>query len=198
VEYAVENEHKYWKMYTATHFRIDSLLVGVWLSYYYHFHRPRFFEVMRRYRMAIKLAALFFAVMFFFNSALGLHKALLYPMGFLCWLSVLALGITSASLARWTTDKHNFPLRFLVFSGFYSYNIYLWHMPVIRWAELYFPFVLEIKAHFGLSLLFYTSSSILVGVVVTKLIEAPLLKIRDKRFPSKFNVDDGKKLQKET
>ena len=62
------------------------------------------------------------------------------------------------------------------FIGFYSYSIYLWHLPVLyvlRWLRL--P-----PASAGI----YFAGSLVVGVLVAKAVEIPTLRLRDWWFPA--------------
>ena len=71
--------------------------------------------------------------------------------------------------------------------GVYSYAIYIWHVPVIRIVEMVLG-----RADFTFSRVYVVASayvlSIVAGVIVTKIIERPFLKIRDKVFPSKVGL----------
>ena len=82
--------------------------------------------------------------------------------------------------------------RFLVFVGQHSYAIYLWHVFINIYA-LRFILSTEWDAPNGtissvafwlLYITLYVSLSIGVGVLFTKAVETPFLKLRDRLFPS--------------
>src|SRR5262249_35331117 len=59
--------------------------------------------------------------------------------------------------------------------GYFSYSIYLWHRPI----SLFFDSLPQNTEMFGA----YLMGCISVGVVMSKLIEIPSLRIRDRCFP---------------
>jgi peptidoglycan/LPS O-acetylase OafA/YrhL len=70
--------------------------------------------------------------------------------------------------------------------GAYSYSIYLWHMPVrdgVHWMTTALGLGVLSCALFGT--LFYIAGSVIIGVGVAELIEMPMLRLRDRLFPSR-------------
>ncbi len=69
------------------------------------------------------------------------------------------------------------------FVGMYSYSIYLWHIAVLVWA----PVVLRRALHLNLSSAaaktLYFVVSLGVGIFLSRLIEYPMLRVRDRLFP---------------
>lgn len=68
--------------------------------------------------------------------------------------------------------------------GALSYSIYLWHMPVARVLEG-LPFPGSPGTAFLSRAASYAALSVAVGVAMSKLIEIPVLRWRDRRFPSR-------------
>ncbi len=65
----------------------------------------------------------------------------------------------------------------LAWIGFYSYSIYLWHLP---WLA-----VCRIRVFSGpWQALAYYAGSIAIGVLVAKLVEIPALRLRDRWLPA--------------
>jgi glycosyltransferase involved in cell wall biosynthesis len=73
------------------------------------------------------------------------------------------------------------PLSFL---GFYSYSIYLWHIPVRRWLPSLLNRICGEKLPIGWELTAYLVASVVVGFGMAKLVEVPILRFRDRYFPS--------------
>jgi peptidoglycan/LPS O-acetylase OafA/YrhL len=68
--------------------------------------------------------------------------------------------------------------------GKHSYSIYLWHMFIVVWGfpliEGTFDVVLSSEAKLGM----YLAGSFGLGVFMAKGVEVPMLRIRDRWFPS--------------
>jgi len=68
--------------------------------------------------------------------------------------------------------------------GIYSYTIYLVHVPLaIVFAEIY-PRLNGAINQYVLHAI-YCASSLLVGMIVSKLVEIPFLRLRERLFPSR-------------
>jgi peptidoglycan/LPS O-acetylase OafA/YrhL len=75
--------------------------------------------------------------------------------------------------------------------GFYSYSIYLWHMPMKDWGLRMIRYVLKrfdsqaiLSIYSNLEWLIYIVGSVILGIIVARFIEIPALKLRDRIFPS--------------
>jgi peptidoglycan/LPS O-acetylase OafA/YrhL len=68
--------------------------------------------------------------------------------------------------------------------GYYSYSVYLWHMPVKDWFAPLFRIGLGIPKTYLTEAATYFTLSIVLGIVMAKLVEFPMLKLRDRWFPS--------------
>jgi peptidoglycan/LPS O-acetylase OafA/YrhL len=147
-----------------THLRVDSLGFGVLLSYWYHFRRDSF-EGLRPFRLlliAVGVAALAPAFLW------PLEARFIHTFG----LTLFYLGsgsiLTGLLLCRLPESRL---LGLVALVGAHSYSIYLWHMPVIRWLSLQ-------------SVWTAVFLSVLVGVVMARVVEFPVLRLRDRLFPS--------------
>jgi len=145
-----------------THLRVDALLAGVTLGYFAHFQSQSFQEAGRRWVLALGVA---------FSAVL-----LLLPMVLQLMFAYVAFSFVVAWVANQKPSSSKFfhPVAWI---GYYSYSIYLWH-PIgmlslghlpLRWFR--FPL--------------YAIIAIGPGVVMSKLIEIPFLRIRDKFWPSR-------------
>lgn len=180
-----------------THLRIDSLFVGVALSYGVHFARPRM-DALRRGWPAI--AALSLACFAPFTRA-TYDSALAYTIGY----TLLATGSAGLVLLAWFASEAAaadsppnrpaatapaaalLPVRWLARIGTYSYSIYLWHMPFTV------PIVMHLRGHIGLwgsplhyplMLAVYACLAIGLGTLMFHLVEWPALALRERFFPA--------------
>ncbi|MES2389540.1 MAG: acyltransferase [Bacteroidota bacterium] len=177
---------------TPTHLRIDSLLFGVLIAYYYHFAPATITKVYFKFRYTL----LFFACAVFiwqgmpdFNLIPFEIKIMLVPINFsLLYLASGVLIVATLSdagatmLLKKITTKPVY--EFVAFTGFYSYNIYLWHLwgGILLNAFLYrkFPILVQYPI---LPALFYFATAFGLGIGITHLVEIPFLSLRDRFFP---------------
>ncbi|MDD5198739.1 MAG: acyltransferase [Terrimicrobiaceae bacterium] len=191
---AVRVMHSLWTPYDhythlfPTHLRIDSLLMGVLISYLWCFHREAFLAHVTRWRWPLAvMGLLLFAHPFVFlepwrtwwQSSLGL-TALYLGAGMIVAVT-LSLPDVRQPLIRW-------PLLFVAMAGVSSYAIYLWHMPWKVWGPTYLQKAMGIRRPVQLgpedAFWFFIFGSLLLGILLTLLVEQPLLLLRNKLFPS--------------
>jgi peptidoglycan/LPS O-acetylase OafA/YrhL len=154
-----------------THMRIDALLAGVALGYFYHFRRSLFDRFTGHYALMLATLMIIPSLLLpqrnHFMQTFGL-TGLLFGFSFLVAWSVVRtpksrIGRIVAKSAAWI--------------GFYSYSIYLWHT-----ALLY----LFLDRAGPPALLFwgYLAACVVGGVVMAHLIEMPYLALRERLFPN--------------
>jgi peptidoglycan/LPS O-acetylase OafA/YrhL len=177
----------YGLIYAPTHNRLDGLFFGVFLGYLQHFRSDFLQSLLCRKSVLVGAA---------FLSALLLSPALLLPQrnkvmvtagltasylgfGILLMLSLHVRGILPGFVARPCSALGDG----LAAIGMYSYSIYLWHEPVrvVGFALIrrLLGFPLGPWVHFFV----YLTATILVGVTFSRLVEYPILKLRDRFLP---------------
>ncbi len=184
-----------WKtLYYPTHFRVDSLLFGVLISYVYHFHRS-WFERLRPYRILILLSALVL-----------LAPVTLWPLGTgrfcvsigftLLYLSFGGILIVTM-LTDWSRCPHHLAraaqpmVRVLQLLGIYSYTIYITHFALYRLVpDMNDALRGWLTTHWGLSTwpatliicTVYVVIAIGSGMLLSHVVERPVLAWRERRF----------------
>lgn len=171
----------------ATHLRFDGLLVGGLLAYFVHF-RPAALTLARAHpRAALALGALLALPVMAATPdvspwvAGGGLTAMYLGFG-LVVLGVVSLENASPRTAPCTSRV----ARAFARVGFYSYGIYLWHVDLAQtpmkkaaaWLEPLGP-----TLTWCVAIGCYVGTAVLVGVVMSKLVEAPALRLRDLFFP---------------
>jgi peptidoglycan/LPS O-acetylase OafA/YrhL len=164
---------------SATHLRLDGLMFGVCLSYLHHFEPERLRAVIggRRGLVAVLGAAMILPAFLFRLET----TFLVYTFGFCSFYlgsGLLVLSLTFAPLPP------NPLIRALAFFGTYSYSIYLWHITVRDSVSR----GLRLFHHSGawwIGFLIYFAGSFAIGTLMAKLIEVPILRIRDRLFPDR-------------
>ena len=165
-----------------THLRLDSLLCGVLLSYYYHFHTEQTLAFARKYRWPL------IAVGFLLLVPVYTHVQwdyFVHTFGFMyAYVGFAILLLVSLTFAIPTKGPASVPFRIVAFCGAYSYGIYLWHMPVKLWGDMYLQRWFGWDTSLRRELLVYLIGSFAVGIFFSAIIEYPMLRLRDRWFPS--------------
>jgi peptidoglycan/LPS O-acetylase OafA/YrhL len=161
-----------------THLRIDALMAGAILAYSWAF------DSLKASIESQPRAVLFFGV----AGACCFVLPFILPLTSSRWLvtwgfSVLSLASVGVILFALVWLRSS-ALSSLGSIGRYSYGIYLWHIPVGGWLVPAARYLVPPIKFWPLEFLFYLGSSIVLGVIMTKLIELPFLIYRDRVIPS--------------
>ena len=182
-------ELRWEKVIAPTHMRIDSLFFGVMLAYFYHVH-PAGLARFARHRWLLILAGLALI------SPMAFIDQLNSPFVFTVGLTMLYLGYGAILLAFVHTKPGDGLLGKAIASriaavvawiGVFSYSIYLWHIdlsiePITAWLMPHLPHK-PVSLYWLISMGISIPTAILAGVLMAKLIEMPVLTLRERLFP---------------
>jgi len=156
--------------FVQTHLRADGILIGVLVSYLFHFTNFNQFFIKNKYlffliAIALIIPAFIFKGGSFFMNTWGLSMV---NMGF----GIFTLWSINTTIfeKKWNSTLSSV----FAFIGVHSYSIYLWHLNALHFSEKY----LDPKS-ITTSFVFF-ASSILIGSFFSIIIEKPFLKIRDR------------------
>jgi peptidoglycan/LPS O-acetylase OafA/YrhL len=165
-----------------THLRIDSLFFGVLLSYFFHFRRAAWASLLRWRWLLLPLSVLLlvpslvFALDDFVMNTVGLTCLYLGFGGLL----IVAVAARSSLLGR--------PVALvLAYIGAHSYSIYLWHGPAHSWLPALLRRLTGSEIDYAVEIAVSVVGAVGLGIVMAKLIELPVLHLRDRFFPSGSN-----------
>jgi peptidoglycan/LPS O-acetylase OafA/YrhL len=168
-------------VYFYTHTRLDGLLLGVALAAVRTFW-PQWFEALQRQR------ALLLAVF-----AVGLWRLYVdfdaYPAPDAMSSPFLITFVAYASAALLLLlyrpgGSHGRLYRLVARIGVFSYGIYLWHVSVerpVNWAVAHVPHPFVAVT----SMLLPYALAIPLGIIATRLVELPFLRLRQRIVPSR-------------
>jgi peptidoglycan/LPS O-acetylase OafA/YrhL len=166
--------------YFYTHTRIDALLMGVTLAILRQFY-PEWFALLQRQRIFLgMLVAAALVALYFDTDAVPAPQSMTSPL----LVTLVDYGSAALLLLLYRPGKkHRLPYRAVARMGIFSYGIYLWHVSVLRPVDalvLYFPrAMVPVTSTFLPYLL-----AISLGIAATKLVELPLLRLRERLVPA--------------
>ena len=166
----LRGEQQFW-----THLRLDSLMAGVAISYLVHWgYVPT--GKLSRIVMAVG-AALLLSPLLWWRA----HNPHMQTFGY----SLLWAGFGIIVLLASTPVSERGPTRIeaaLAYVGRHSYSIYLWHIPLyMALLKIARPMFLEPSlAHMAE----WVGLCVLLGVVMAKAVEFPMLRLRERWYPN--------------
>ncbi|HLX44588.1 MAG TPA: acyltransferase [Bryobacteraceae bacterium] len=167
--------------YEPSHLRFDTLFFGVFLAYLHNFHTGILQRLMT-YPFRFPIAAV--GVLSFIPAIfLSPTEPIVYTLGFTSiyfgFGTMLLLSIYKEPSGR---PQPGFVFRSIGKIGTYSYTLYLWHLPtaqVFSTLASRFLTVNQYVLHAA-----YLTASIAIAVCLSKLIEIPVLRLRERLFPA--------------
>ena len=166
-----------WFIYCGTHLRIDSLFFGVLLAYLCHFQQ-----------LHLRLAAVP-SVVLVGAGLVCLSPAFMINVAVYHWvwaglvvLLYIGAGFLVLAATRLTVSS-NLVVRLLAALGAASYSIYLWHMAVNIYCTRLVERTLGLSDYW-VYFLVYFGGSLALGWLMSRLVELPILTLRDRLFPS--------------
>jgi len=165
-----------------THLRIDSLLIGVVIAYFYHEHHATTARLIARYRMHLFVAA---GALLLPSFVMDLKQTpWIYSYGMMTnYLGAAALLCAILPMRQ----RAGWLARSVAAVGRHSYSIYLWHMTAygitIGWITGESLGKPDWPVPYALHLAVFLAAAIMVGIVLSLLIEVPTLKLRDRLSP---------------
>jgi peptidoglycan/LPS O-acetylase OafA/YrhL len=158
-----------------THLQIDSLFTGVVLSYYYH-TRDGFAGAVRRHAPVLAAGAVLCLV-----AAQSIPDAMTrFVAGHLLTNAGFGALVVIAVVLPASRDWFS---RAGARVGSQSYSIYLWHAAVMAFGAVIVPRVLGRQVGFYETVAWYVPSAFVIGLLMAKSIELPVLRLRDRWFP---------------
>jgi peptidoglycan/LPS O-acetylase OafA/YrhL len=170
-----------------THFRIDTLVIGTLLAYYHTFYPAAFSAVFRQRWVASLLASILLLALGIYWRLEDYFFAQTFGLSCLAFGYALLVGLSVEWEEKFTNCSWTSPGGTV---GRNSYSIYLWHMAVadcvLRGSNA-FP-----ELPFPIWLLAYAAGSLLLGALLTRLVEEPFLRLRSRVSPQRLPVHEPK------
>jgi peptidoglycan/LPS O-acetylase OafA/YrhL len=160
-----------------THLRIDSLTFGVLLSYLKIYENQRFKVIKHWASHPISFVVAVGVISL--NFIIPIQHPYISTVGFS--INYLMFGL----LLIWSINNEElyYP-EWIVKIGYYSYSIYLWHFLFRDWPMLFTQNMLSVDLPVSVASIIYMLGGIFSGIFFAKLIEIPILNLRNKLFPS--------------
>ncbi|HXB40349.1 MAG TPA: acyltransferase [Bacteroidia bacterium] len=170
--------HGNYQNHFFTHTRIDSLFTGVLLCYGWKYHKEKL--------LAFRNGAgyLLPGICIIFLAGFGLMQ----PQSYLTQgPGFTVIAFCCAGILLWVLGSENKTTSLtkpFAMTGFYSYAIYLVHIPALEILDLFGISETGGMLNAGYFCI-YVFVCIAAGIFFSELVEQPLLKMRDEFFPSK-------------
>lgn len=158
-----------------THLRMDGLLLGVLLSYLFHF-RDGFTQFINNHKTALLLTGLvLISPLLYVKGGSIFYNTIGFNIIHLGFAALVAYAAQGELVGRFANHiPASYLIRMISYIGVYSYSIYVWHLLLSDFIEK----VLDLKTGGVL----YLAVTISGGMLLSMAIEQVFLKIRDRYF----------------
>lgn len=168
----------------GTHLRMDSLMFGVFLSYLWHFHASAIAHAMlRKTRWLLIFGGVLLLTPAFLYDYLQPQNRWVLIFGFTLFYA--GAGCLMIGSLKVFENRSSWLTRGFAYLGSYSYSAYLWHLVAMNGIKDLLPRWTS-PAHFGW---YYTPLAFgaiwVLGIVAGKLVEFPILRLRNRLFPAR-------------
>lgn len=180
---------RYWlavtghSIFLPTHARLDSIGYGVLLAMLFHFAPDRF-DRLRSKTWLWALCAVLSIVNLRFHHLPKYMLAEQHDAATVFAISLLLLLYRPLPAGQF----HSRLYRFVAWIGLYSYGIYLWHVSTVGPCE---ALLRHLPGGAVVRGIVVRVAEVAVGVVTTRLCEAPALRLRDRLFPRRVDTPVG-------
>jgi peptidoglycan/LPS O-acetylase OafA/YrhL len=161
----------------ATHVRIDSLFYGVLLSYLWHY---RWSEAQKA-RISSRRWLFLIGGLVLLYPATRLNEDWVRVFGFISFY--LGSGCLLLSVLSLDRSPVGWLAKSLAWLGKHSYSVYLWHVMAGSWLFVPVGFKTHSLPGWLLNVVIYFTLCWIIGILMARLVEFPVLKIRDRLFP---------------
>lgn len=161
-----------------TQYRADALACGVLLAYLCQF-KPDFFERLCSNKLLLSIAVVIGYVVIAMARD---DKRFISTIGYSITMVTSAALLLLLYRAR-PFIAPNIPVRVVAWIGSYSYAIYVFQFVMYRVFEKVWPMVFAAEAPPVALLLMKYAGALVLAVIVTKVVERPLLNLRNRLFP---------------
>jgi peptidoglycan/LPS O-acetylase OafA/YrhL len=185
-------------LYFPTHFRADSLCFGVMLGYLFHYRADRFAHLLNYWPWVLLLVALGLAAYTWLPDQRRGHLLTTHTVGFsvlfLCYGGLVALAGAIPQTGQKGPTVLTVPANILAQLGIYSYTIYLAQAIICRlpgYYTLQHRIARSVVDSDWMGRAFFLISSVAVGIVLSHLVERPMLRVRDRLFRGRLITPAG-------
>ncbi len=185
--WAVRHGKDWRDLYPPTHLRIDSLFFGVLLGYWNRYHRDQLLRLARFWPAILLLALISMALPLWIPlESTRFMPSVGFTLLYVCFGGLVAVASAYPGFGSQGMGPLGWTLRLFAFVGVYSYTIYLAHS-VVNWLqnERKAGDLAILQGEVWLDRAFFLGLSLGAGILLSHLVERPILRWRDRRFPSR-------------